>query len=286
MTGPALIDLMKRETQVREGPVAPSLAGVTVQPGRHLLHGDEFLLREPGLSIHYRQGTGVTVERGPGVDRGDEALFLDGTVYAAIACINGLMPLHASAVVVNDRVVAFTGPSGAGKSTVVAGLTRLGFPMFCDDTLVIHVGTDGATTCLPGHKRMKLWPDAVHLTGSPALEEVSPHYPKLYVSAKGGAVSTSLPLGALVFLEDGGENSTPQLVPLTGGEKIARLEDDHYTRALFDSATRHTRPERFALQAKIAGQVRMARFIRPLDKGQFWQSTRYLAEKISDMSST
>ncbi|MBC2664623.1 hypothetical protein H7F51_03710 [Novosphingobium flavum] len=279
-----MIDLMAREMRLRPGPVPAALGGSSVAVGKHLLRGDEFVLREPGLAFHYRKGEGVTVERQPGpADPDEEELFLNGSVYAAVAAINGLMPLHASAVAVGGKVAAFTGPAGAGKSTLVAGLSRLGLLLFCDDTLLLHFGQDGAITCLPGHKRMKLWRDAAELTESEPLERVSAAYPKVYVTPAGGDVAEPLPLGALVFLEEGAGGEAPCLLPLGGGEKIARLDDDHYTRALFDAASGHGRAERFALHARIARQAAMARFVRPKDRGGFWAATRYLAENISDM---
>jgi len=283
MDGGALIELMAREMRLHPGSVGTTIGGVRVELGQHLLLGDEFLLREPGLALLYRKGKGVTVDRAPGADPSEEELYLNGSVYAAVACINGLMPIHASAVVLNGQVVAFTGPAGAGKSTTVAGLSRLGLPLFCDDTLLIQAGADRAPLCLPGHKRMKLWPDSVELTGSDALEEVSPAYAKYYVTPAGGDVAEPLPLGALIFLETAATDEPARIVPISGGEKIARLDDDHYTRALFERVARHSRAEHFALNARIAARVAMARFIRPLDRENFWATTRYLAENVSDM---
>lgn len=284
MDGRAMIELMNREMRVSRGPVGPALGDVVVVPGQHVLRGEEFMLREQGMAFHYRRGDGVTVDRADDADPADEALFLHGNVYAAVACINGLMPLHASAVAVNGKVVAFTGPTGAGKSTLVAALSQLGLPLFCDDTLLLQVAPDGTATCLPGHKRMKLWPDSVELTGSSALEEVSASYAKFYVTPAGGDVAEPLPLGALVFLEEGAPATGPALIPVTGGEKIARLDDDHYTRDLFDQVTRHSRAERFALHARIARHLTVWRYVRALDRANFWPTTRYLAETLSDMT--
>jgi len=285
------MELMAHEMQVRPGPVPDGLDGAVVGPGQHLLIGDEFLLREPDFAFHYRRGSGVTVARTGAAEAGEEALFLSGSVYAAVACINGLMPIHASAVAVGGKVVAFTGQAGAGKSTLAAALSQLGLPLFCDDTLLLAPGSlsavaasaGDAVTCLPGHKRMKLWPDAAELTGSVALDEVSASYRKVYVTPGGGDVAKPLPLGALLFLEVGQAGEEARIVPLTGGEKIARLDDDHYTRTMFDSATRHGRHERFVLQARIAREVTMARFVRGLNREQFWSSTHYLAEYLSAM---
>lgn len=274
------VALMRREMTLREGAVPGALDGVAVAPGRNWLTRDAFLLREPQVAFLYRRGQGVTVERGPGWTPQLEELYLHGSVCAAVASLNGLLPLHASAVVVGGRVVAFTAPAGGGKSTLAAGLAAQGLPLFCDDTLVVRVDDAEAILALPGHKRMKLWPDAVALTGATPLEQVSADYAKLYVTPAGRAASEPLPLGALVFLEAG---DAPALEPVEGGAKIARLSDDHYTRAMFHAAQGLDGAAQFALQARIARSLPMLRFARPLEREGFVQSTVFLAEALCAM---
>lgn len=274
------IELMRQETRIGEGDVAQSLAGVVVEPGRQHLAGTEFLLREDRFAVHYRQGQGITIARQPGSTLAEEELYLHGSVYAAIACINGFMPLHASAVAVGGRVVAFTGPAGAGKSTLVAGLTRLGLPLFCDDTLVLDISGDGPVMCLPGHKRLKLWPDALDLTGNDPLGLVSENYKKFYASPAGGEVSTMLPLAALGVLEAGEPHRIEQV---RGGAKIAALGDDHYSREMFEKVRAMAPETRFAVYAGIAERIRIFRFVRSLDRSHFQKTTSYLSRELSTM---
>jgi hypothetical protein len=274
---PALA-LMAGETRVREGSVPRELAGNAVPDDRWMLDGEEFLFRTiEGIGLYYRRGAGITLESPPGTDPRSIELWLNGTLYAAIAALNGLFPLHASAVAHGGRVYAFSGPAGAGKSTLVAALGVAGFAQFCDDTLILDITGDGPPLCLPGHKRLKLWPEGVALAGVEPGELVAADYPKHFVEPAGGSIAEPLPLAELVFLETG---DTPLVAPLGGAERIERLQDDHYTAELWRQATDQPRPDRFATLAALARRITMARFVRPLDPARFAQSTATIASYI------
>ena len=274
---PALA-LMARETMVREGAVPRILAGIAVPDDRWVLNGGEFLFRTiEGIGLYYRRNAGIVLERPPGTDPRSVELWLNGTLYAAIAALNGLFPLHASAVEHRGRVFAFSGPAGAGKSTLVAALGRAGFPQFCDDTLILDIAGDGPPVCLPGHKRLKLWPEGVALAGVEPGELVAADYPKHYVEPAGGTIGEPLPLAELVFLEPGDD---PLVAPLAGAERIERLQDDHYTAELWRKAKHQSRPERFVTLAALARRIAMQRFVRPLDPARFAQSTGFIAAHI------
>ena len=129
---------------------------------------DAFLLRVPnGLVLHYRRGEGVTASRPVHVAASDVAVFLNGSVYGAIAWINGFIPLHAAAVVhARPASMLSRRHSGHGKSTLAAALGQRGMPLFADDVLVLDLSDPRQIICLPGHKQMKLWDDALSLTGA------------------------------------------------------------------------------------------------------------------------
>src|ERR1043166_9305700 len=91
--------LLARETRTRRGPAPRDIDGVPVARDGYMLRGDCFLLHtRDGLALHYRKGHGVTVDQPDDADPREVTLWLNGSVYAAVAAINGLMPLHASAV--------------------------------------------------------------------------------------------------------------------------------------------------------------------------------------------
>jgi hypothetical protein len=271
--------LMERETRVRFGQVPRSLGGEPLRETSWQLVGNSFLLRGEGDHyFHYRKGEGVTVERGPKIDLSEESLWLNGSVYSAIASINGLLPIHASAVAHGGAVFAFTGPPAAGKSTLAAALGRHGLPMFCDDTLVLDLSDPDRIICLPGHKRLKLCSDAVELAGAEREEKVSKTVSKFYARPHAGDVGAVLPLRELIFLEPGPE---PAIIPITGAERLVRMQDDHYTAHLFAAARQFDREAQFAHLARLARQIRMARFVRPVDRARFDEGVAMAAAHVT-----
>jgi len=97
----------------------------------------------------------------PGQKASDAAFRADllGRVMSLAAHVDGHLALHASAVSIAGRAVAFLGPKHAGKSTLALALVRLGARLLTDDTLVVRLGA-GTAWAAPGVQRMRLWNDS------------------------------------------------------------------------------------------------------------------------------
>jgi hypothetical protein len=275
--------LLARETHVRRGSVPRHFAGQRVEDGTWVLGHDSVLLIADGnIRLHYRRGDGVTLDAPADADPRDIALWLNGTMYAAVAALNGLMPFHASAVAHRGRVYAFTGPPGAGKSTLAAALGTAGFPLFCDDTLILAIDGDGPITALPGHKRLKLWPEAIDLASAEPREAVASDSPKLFADPAAGTVAKPLPVAELIFLEPA---EMTRLITIPAGERLARLQDDHYTAQLFLGDGGLSRAQRFAQLAAIARRMPMHRFRRPFARARFADGVAFIADYIRNQES-
>ncbi len=268
------------EIRWQYGEVPHGIAGVHVPPGFRCIADGCFLLRcESGYGYLYEPGRGITIERPPNADPDEEILWLNGSVYAGVACLNGFLPFHASAVAHEGRVFAFTGPAGAGKSTLAAGLGRFGFPLFCDDTLLVDLSIADQVLAMPGHKRLKLREDALAMTGATAVQPVGAETGKHYAEPLAGSIAQSLPFDTLVFLHEG-----PELTwePITGAARFAMLEDDHHTQEIYAEAVRPTLAEQFSMRARLAGQLRMARLVRPRSTAGFEASLAFVADRIRE----
>lgn len=275
--GPALL---AHEARVQYGAVPGRLDAAEPAAWSMGISGDCFHLQTgTGYRFHYRKGAGVLVERAPDADPTEEQLWLRGSTYAAIAAINGFMPVHASAVVWRGRVHAFSGPSGAGKSTLAAALGHHGLSLICDDTMVLDLSSEGAPLCLPGHKRLKLDDSALSLTAAKAREKVGRMIEKHYAEPPGGTVQQVLPLARICYLEAGDSLHSE---PIIGAERIARLDDDHYTAQLYAMARGEGLAERLAHLGRIASRIPMHRLTMPRDPARFSDHVARLASLIKE----
>lgn len=278
-----IIAMLADEARAVPGPVPRSLDGIDLAPGRYQLEGEEYLLHTAsGLRIHYRKGAGVTVERSARSTPEEEFLCLNGGVYAAIACIHGLYPIHASAVACNGRAYAFSGPSGSGKSTLAAGLAAHGMPLFCDDTMILDLADPQRIVALPGHKRLKLSAESLTLTGASAEEPVAPDIAKFYAQPVSGAAAEALPLAELIFLETGPDL---RIEPLSATQRLMRLQDDHYTTDLARRARGGDAAAGFATLTRLARDIPMFRFERPFAQGSFAGGAAFIAGHIAAQAS-
>ena len=241
---------------------------------------EAFLLRVPtGLTLYYRRGEGVTASYTTDIHQSEIGLFLNGSVYGAIAWLNGFLPLHASAVASSDCVHAFTAPCGHGKSTLAAALDRRGMEIFSDDVLVLDLSEPDDIICLPGHRHMKLWDDAVKLTGAKQGTAVRRDMAKYYVSPRSDGARVPLPLAKLTFLQSRArEPQTP--VALKGAERINYLLSALYRRHFCAAIVEHRAT--FAMLTRIAAAIPMVVFDRPLDKAVFNRGVELVAASIAE----
>lgn len=98
-------------------------------------------------------GGRVTIELLPACSIKNVSDLVLSRVLTAVVYQRGLLPLHASAVWWNDRLIAVCGPSGAGKSTLAAAMAQRGGLVVADDILVL--GGGGVATW-PGANTLKL----------------------------------------------------------------------------------------------------------------------------------
>lgn len=207
-------------------------------------------------------GCSVTYERNGASDR-DLLLLLLGSAFGIICYQRELLPIHASAVVVGDKVHAFTGDSGAGKSTLSAALADKGYPFFTDDVLVIDPAERGAgVTCYAGPKDLKLWSDALTITSARQGGKVSDLFAveKFYAEPSRSSPRPSGTLASLYLIDALPDGNAAAISVIQGAGAMASLLASVYRPVLGQLI--HGRGWMFGQLASLAGQIAQYRFSR------------------------
>ena len=143
--------------------------------------------------------------------------LLIGQVLPAASALRGYELLHASAVTIDDRVVAFAGEPGLGKTSLALRLMLRGHPLTAEDVLAIEV-RDGTLVAEPGAAMLNVREQehalVDELERAELGEAVGSSHGKVHIVA--ARDPRALPLGVL-FLLDRGSPSDPTF------ERLANL---------------------------------------------------------------
>ncbi len=126
-------------------------------------------------------------------------ILLAGTVSAILLTLRGNTVLHASAVSVDGRSLAFVGQSGRGKSTVAALMCVAGARLVTDDVLVVDPGPDA--TCIGGAPELRLREKAAEIAQMGPNANARKTKDDRIAFAPEVAAPVRLPLGAIVIPE-------------------------------------------------------------------------------------
>ena len=206
-----------------------------------------------------RDGREILVEPRPAASDRNLRLFLLGSAFGALLHQRGLLPLHANAIDLGGRAVAFAGHSGAGKLTIAAWFHDRGCPILADDVCVIGF-VDGAPVAYPGLPRLRLWREALEASGR-AVEEHLRSYDdtEKYDVPTRSPARDPLPLDRVYLL---GRAPEAKITRLTGVDAVEALVANTYRGAYLRSIGR--------TGAHLTTCLRIARAIPVFEAARVW----------------
>jgi hypothetical protein len=216
-----------------------------------------------------RAGARVSAHWSAPLSVADAAGYLGGSVLAFVLRLRGAVPLHASAIVVEDRAILFIGEPWAGKSTTVAAFSKIGCPVLADDIVRIDVDA-GRVLAYPGHPKLHLWSDSATALFGTADDSEGAEYRKhaLRLPASGLPLHTTpLPVGAIYLLGERLKNHSgmPSLQPVPTSRAVVALARHTYGGCFLD---RSMRAREFEVLCRLAdtAPVRELRFGDDLER--------------------
>ncbi len=152
------------------------------------------------VSFDLESGASIGWVPGPAW-RSDLPVSFYSSVAAITLAMRGMLPLHASAVVLHDKAWLIAGPSGAGKSTLTAELVKAGALLLADDLTPLSLALH--PVAWRGRPGMRLHPascEGLAIDGAP--EPTEDGRGKLLVRPSLRAADTGWPVGGIVLLGD------------------------------------------------------------------------------------
>lgn len=140
-----------------------------------------------------------------------------GRVLATALYLDGWLPLHGSAVALEDGVVAFLAPKGFGKSSLALALSQAGAPLATDDTLPVEPTVP--PQAWPGVHCLRIREDALAALGVPTAGEATREGKRIFHPSSTGAVlDRPRPFAAIYILAptlDGNAGDEVRRVPFS-----------------------------------------------------------------------
>ena len=224
-----------------------------------------------GYRIHYSHGltfhlngslTDISIRCAAPMERADVADFLLGPVLGVVLRLRGVTCLHASAIALEGRAIAFMGVAGAGKSTTAAFFARRGHAVLSDDIAAL-MERDRSFCVLPACPYLNLWPETIEALGGPGGKPVIAwstvdKVQMLLDGEESKFQRQALPLAAIyVLAERSSDSRAPLIEVLPPQTAFMHLVANTYGNTILDSAMR-------AQEFRVLGQIAKSLPIRSL----------------------
>ncbi len=243
----------------------PSLKAMRLSGGHYRItyrDGMDFVIDRTASEVWVTWPSTLTVK--------DVSPYLLGPIIGAVLRLRGTVCLHASAIDVDGRAIAFIGPAGAGKSTTAAAFAVRGVAVLSDDTLALT--ESGASWIVaPGYPRVRLWPESAHALAAdagpgallPPGQSGSTTRYHLDLMAQGHRFQRQpLPLGLVYVLEEANAGDVLDAAPLTASAALMALAGNTYGWRILDRAQRAAE---FEALGRFVERVPVRRLRRPTD---------------------
>jgi len=217
---------------------------------------EDYFLRFPDLADFLISQKGDQVRCFAVLGVSDESIrhLLVDQVIPRVVAHQGWIVLHASAIEVEGRVIAFLGESGWGKSTLATSFYEQGHHLLTDDCLLLKLEA-GKIIGMPSYVSSRLWSDSLEAV----VSDKSSVHPVAHYSSKKRLIFPDrlksklfqLPLTAIFVLAPPVESNELKEVtvePLTGAQMIMEFVKHSFHLDVTDR-------DQISTQFKALGQV-------------------------------
>lgn len=204
--------------------------------------------------------------------------YLTGSAFALLMMQKKLVPVHGSALSLNDKACILSGPSGSGKSTTALELMKQGYLFMADDIAAIAFDEEHVPLLYPGPPWQKVCGDL--LTDSEKKLEyhfIDENRNKYARRLKDGYQSKPLrPTALFIILKE--ECPQVSITELNGIDKLHALTHNLYRGDIYHRFG--ISPERMQLFLNLAKELHIYHIYRPNGKDTLQQITSLIHQEF------
>jgi hypothetical protein len=240
--------------------------------------GTKFWLDRDGTEVWATWRDNSTIE--------DAGTYLLGPVLGRLLRLRGVTCLHASAVALGERAVAFVGPAGAGKSTTAAALALRGHAILSDDVVAL-AERNKVFYVHSAYPYLCLWPESVQsIYGSAeALPQLSANYEKRCLSLGKQELpfaERALQLAAVYILGERRGDPAPIFEDLPPQQAFLSLLANTFGTNVVDGGMR---AKEFETLGRLVPGVRIRQLWPHQDSNRLPELCQRIYDDVQDMSS-
>lgn len=216
-----------------------------------------------GLTFHLNANlTDISICCAAPMEKDDVADFLLGPVLGVVLRLRGVTCLHASAVSIGGKAIAFVGVAGAGKSTTAALFARKGHAVLTDDIAAL-VEQERSLSVYPAYPYLNLLPGTLAMLAgredSPLSESAATDKVRLPLDSDDSKFQRdALPLAAIYVLAGRStESRAPFVDALPPPKALMSLVANTYGNTILDASMK-------AQEFRVLGQIAKSLPIRSL----------------------
>lgn len=221
--------------------------------------GDYLVGEMPDIGkFTFQQGRKLIIDLEQEVDESLLRTVILGPLLCVLLRQQGLLVLHASAVNIDGKAVAFMGGPGWGKSTLATAFHTQGYKVLTDDVMPVQV-TSEQPLVFPAYPQFKVWEDAAHSLGHDTenLSLIYKDAQKLSYKFSYGFQQTPLPLYRIYILDRGNEHQISNIQPQEAFVNLIR-----HSRAINSVTHQDFVTQHLQQSAQLVKQVSFRRFSR------------------------
>lgn len=237
---------------------------LSTPPKRYVVTSSLIMFEIQDLAIFaIADGKTISISPAPDADEDRIRLYLLGSCMGALLMQRKVLPLHGSAVVINNKAYAFIGESGHGKSTLASYFLQQGYQLLTDDVIAVTLDSDNTPYVTPAYPQQKLWQESLTAFGmeSNQLRPVFDRETKYAVPVRSQFATEPLPLAGVFELVKT-ECEQTELRPIHSLERLHLLHIHTY-RKMFLAESGLTQWH-FQTTAQISNKIAMFQLRRPL----------------------